>query len=253
MSARTRGPLAPGLFVTGTDTGVGKTVVACAIAEQLRARAVDVGVLKPIETGVGAQGPLDAIALAEAAGVRDSLNEICPIRLALPAAPSVAAAAEGRRIEPAVLLAAFEALRMRHTCVIVEGAGGLLVPITEGSAHDGSAADGSAGGSYAMADLAREFALPLLVVTRGRLGTINHTLMTLEVAAARSLPLAGVVISHGPVRLASSDLANLAALRRALGDRLLGEILPFDPIAGPPLGCLDLDRLMEASKRAMTR
>jgi dethiobiotin synthetase len=225
----------PGLFVTGTDTGVGKTVVACALAEQLFARGIAVGVMKPIETGVGPQGPLDAIALAEAAGVRDALELICPVRLALPAAPAVAAASERREIDFAAIRAAFDTLRTRHECVIVEGAGGLLVPID---------------GSYTMADLALDLGLPLLVVTRGRLGTVNHTLLTLEVAANRSLPIAGVVLSHGPIPLSSADTANLTILRTLLEERLLGEIPPFDPGEGAPEDSVDVERLLAAAVRA---
>lgn len=218
-----------GWFVTGTDTGVGKTVVACAIAEQLRARGIDVGVMKPIETGVGAQGPLDAIALAEAAGVDDAMELVCPVRLELPAAPDVAAAAEGRAIDRDAIRAAWATLRERHAAMLVEGAGGLLVPIAEG---------------FSMAQLSRELALPLLVVARGRLGTVNHTLLTLEVADARGLPVAGVVISHGPIPLSSADAANLTTLRRLLGDRLLGELPPLAPGALAPPDALDLDRLL---------
>jgi len=236
MSARASVP--PGLFVTGTDTGVGKTVVACALAEQLRARGIDVGVMKPIETGVGSQGPLDAIALAEAAGVRDAMDLICPIRLALPAAPAVAAEAEGRRLDLAAIRGAYETLRARHECVIVEGAGGLLVPI---------------GPAFSMADLAHDLAFPLLVVTRGRLGTVNHTLLTLEVAAGRGLPVAGVVISHGPIPLSTADAANLSILRELLGQQLLGEIPPFDPGEGAPAGSIDLDRLLAGTARARGR
>jgi len=226
--------LPPGFFVTGTDTGVGKTVVACALAEQLCARGVDVGVMKPIETGVGAQGPLNAIALAEAAGVDDPIDRICPVRLELPAAPDVAAAAEGRTIELGAVRAAFDALRASHELLIVEGAGGLLVPITA---------------ERSMAELARELGLPLLVVARGRLGTVNHTRLTLEVAAARKLPVAGVVISHGPIPLSSADNANLETLRRLLGPLLLGELPPLEPGANAPRSAIDLDRLLAAAAR----
>lgn len=224
-----------GLFVTGTDTGVGKTVVACALAEQLRARGIDLGVMKPIETGVGAQGPLDAIALAEAAGVDDPIDRICPVRLALPAAPDVAAAAEGRAVELGAVREAFAALCAWHDLLLVEGAGGLLVPVAAG---------------YSMAELAAELGLPLVVVARGRLGTVNHTRLTLEVAAARGLPVAGVVVSHGPHPLAPADAANLEALRRLLGPLLVGELSPLDPGARPPPGAIDLDRLLVAAERA---
>ena len=80
------------LFITGTDTGVGKTVVACAVVRALRERGFDVGVMKPMETGVLNEGPLDAQALRDAAGVSDTIEEICPLQFALPAAPNVAAA-----------------------------------------------------------------------------------------------------------------------------------------------------------------
>ncbi|HEY8494502.1 MAG TPA: dethiobiotin synthase [Myxococcota bacterium] len=226
---------AGGLFVTGTDTGVGKTVVACVIAERLRAAGVSVGVMKPIETGVGAQGPLDAIALAEAAGVDDPIDRVCPVRLELPAAPDVAAAAEGRTIELGAVRAAFAELRARHDLLLLEGAGGLLVPITDGCS---------------MAELAGELGLPLLVVARGALGTVNHTRLTLEAAASRGLPVAGVVISHGPQPLASADAANLGALHRLLGPLLVGEIPPLAPGASPPDDAIDLTRLLMAAAEA---
>jgi len=229
VTARQRRRLPPGFFVTGTGTGVGKTVVACALAEQLAARRVDVGVMKPIETGVGSQGPLDAIALAEAANVPEPLDRICPVRLEMPAAPAVAAAAEGRTVDLAAIRAAFDALRAAHETLIVEGAGGVLVPVTAGTT---------------MADLARDLGLPLVVAARGRLGTINHTLLTLEALAARGLPVAGVVISHGPVTLTSADAANLAALRETLGERLVGEIPPLDPDQSVPARAIDLERLL---------
>ena len=92
-------PKLPGLFVTGTDTEVGKTLVACTLVRALRARGIDVGVMKPVETGVGEGGPLDALALRRAAGAPDPLEAVCPQRFALPAAPTVAAAAEGREVD----------------------------------------------------------------------------------------------------------------------------------------------------------
>ena len=218
-----------GLFITGTDTGVGKTVVAGAIAAALRRRHRDVGVMKPIETGVGTQGPLDAISLCEAAGATDSLDLVCPQRFALPAAPSVAAAHEGRTVDLEVIRAAHAELARRHALLLIEGAGGILVPIRAG---------------YSMADLAAEFDAPLVVVTRASLGTINHTLLTLEAIERRGLVLAGVVISHGSRVISSSDRANLAALRESLGARLAGEVESLPAEARVPAGAIDLDRLL---------
>jgi len=208
----------PGFFVTGTDTGVGKTVVACALVRALRAAGRDVGVMKPAETGVGAGGPLDALALREAAGVGDALEEICPVQLALPAAPSVAADDEGAPLDLVRVRGAFDALAARHECMVVEGAGGLLVPLAP---------------DFTMADLAAELGLPVLLVARAALGTINHTRLSLEAIEARGLALAGVVVSHAGGALSEADAKNLAALRAALGDRLVGEIPPLAPGAAP--------------------
>lgn len=218
-----------GVFVTGTDTGVGKTVVGCAIAEALRRRGLDVGVMKPIETGVGTQGPLDAIALAEAAGATDPIDLICPQRFELPAAPSVAAAREGTSVDLFAIRRAFLALRERHAYLLVEGAGGLLVPIAS---------------DYAMVDLMAELHLPILVVARAALGTVNHTLLTLEAIERRGLPLAGVVVSHGPRQISAADRENLAVLRTALGARLVGEIEPVSPEASVPPHAIRLDALL---------
>ncbi len=198
-----------GLFITGTDTGVGKTFVACALARGLRAAGIDVGVMKPIETGVTPTGPEDARALQNAAGVEDPLELLCPVRFALPASPEAAARAEGRSVSRADLRKAFEFLAHRHEFMLVEGAGGLLVPI--GPQHD-------------MVDLARELDLPLLVVARAQLGTVNHTRLTLEVAEARGLDVFGVVISHTTAEEPEGDRRNLDGLRERLGGRLFIEL-----------------------------
>jgi dethiobiotin synthetase len=218
-----------GVFVTGTDTNVGKTIVACALVRALRATGHDVGVMKPVETGVGPEGPLDAIALREAAGVDEPIEVVCPQRFSLPAAPSVAARAEGREVDLEIVRRDFEGLAGSHDFVVVEGAGGLLVPLTE---------------NVAMIDLASELRLPLLVAARAKLGTINHTLLTLEVARARGAKVAGVVISHADGPLSNADAANLAALREALGARLIGEIPPIANGEAAPIDAIDLAALL---------
>jgi dethiobiotin synthetase len=186
--------------------------------------------MKPVETGVGPQGPLDAQALQQAAGGRDPLELVCPERFALPAAPSVAARAEGRGVRIAAIVAAFQRLTARSELVVVEGAGGLLVPLDE---------------TRTMADLAATLELPLLVVARGALGTINHTRLTLEAARARGIPVLGVVVSHAGGALSAADAENLAELRDWLGDRLLGEVPPLPSGAKPPAGCLRIDTMLE--------
>lgn len=218
--------------MTGTDTGVGKTLVACALLRALRARGIDAGAMKPIETGVGPGGPADAIALRLAAGERDPLADVCPQPFALAAAPAVAARAEGRTVDLAAIDAAYARLRARRDFVVVEGAGGLLVPIDA---------------KLAMADLAQRMGLPLLVVARAALGTINHTRLTLEAARARGLALAGVVISHSGGLLSAADEANLHELRGELGAALVGEIPPLAAGELPAAEHLDLDALISSA------
>jgi dethiobiotin synthetase len=221
-----------GLFVTGTDTGVGKTVIACGLARGLRRRGVDVGVMKPCETGVGPEGPKDAAALRAAAGVEDPIEDICPQSFALPAAPSVAAQVESRVVDLERIRLASKTLDARHEFLLVEGAGGWLVPITP---------------DFAMADLAAELGYPVLVVARASLGTINHTLLTVEAIERRGLPLAGVVVNHPGGILSGPDARNLHALRTALGPKLLAEVPPLADPGTEPLDAL-ADRIFQTTQ-----
>ncbi len=227
-----------GWFVTGTDTGVGKTVVSCAIARGCLERGIDVGVMKPSETGVSEAGPLDAIALRDAADCGDALELICPQAFAMPAAPTVAASAEGRSVEAGAIRTAWATLAGRHEAMVVEGAGGLLVPIWDGAT---------------MADLAAELGLPLVVVARAALGTINHTLLTLEAIERRGLDLAGVVISHATGVLSDADEANLGALRQALGRCLIGELQPLPEGGRATAESVGLPRLLAAGDEPARR
>ena len=174
-----------GVFVTGTDTAIGKTIVAAALAAWWHSRGIDVGVAKPVASGGRrVDGRLiseDAMLLQRAAGVDDPLSLINPVCPAGWAAPWVSARAEGKTIRIAPALAAYRTLRRRHERMIVEGAGGLLVPLTR---------------RYLVADLARDIGLPLLIVARPGLGTINHTLLTIEAARRRGLAIAGVVFNE---------------------------------------------------------
>lgn len=203
------------LFVSGTDTGVGKTFVSAALARGLRARGTRIGVMKPIETGVPETGPLDALALREAAGVSDDLDLICPLQYRLPATPEAAARAEGRDLSPASVARieeTFATLNHRYDGLLVEGAGGLLVPIL---------------GELKMVDLAAKLRLPILLVARTQLGTINHTLLSLEACAQHGASVLGVVLSHSDGPLSDADTANLDILKNHLGDQLLAEIPPL--------------------------
>lgn len=229
----------PGLFITGTDTGVGKTFVARGIASALRARGFRVGVMKPVETGCGGavtRRPADALALRAAARSTLELDRVCPYQLDAPLAPYVAARLENIRIDPRAIVAAFRAIEPGHDVTVVEGAGGLLVPIAE---------------RYSMADLARDLALPLLVVVDSKLGAINHTLLTLEAAAARGLSVRGYVLNHA----SGADEAaatNASVLERCTATPCVGTIdwMPSteqDP--GAVVGtAIDWDRLFPGDR-----
>lgn len=175
-----------GIFITGTDTGVGKTYVACGIAAELRLQGISVGVMKPAETGCrrrqGMLVPADALALAKAAGADDPIDLINPYRFVEPLAPAVAAERAGTAISLAVVLKAYRKLALRHPFMIVEGAGGIMVPLTA---------------RKTFLDLAERLALPVLIVARPGLGTINHTLLTVEALLRRSIPVAGICINDG--------------------------------------------------------
>ncbi len=174
-----------GLFVTGTDTGVGKTLVAAALARFLTGRGVRAGVMKPVESGVddpaglGADGRL----LCWAAGMENRTSLVSPYRFTEPLAPSLAAEVQGTTVDPDRLIASARQLAEQSDFLIVEGAGGLLVPLA---------------GHLLVADLACCLGFPLLIVCRAGLGTLNHTLLTLEAARQRKLPVAGLLINGMP-------------------------------------------------------
>jgi dethiobiotin synthetase len=178
-----------GIFITGTDTGVGKTYVGSGIAASLRAKGVNVGVMKPAETGcrmrAGNLIPADAIRLARAAGAHDPLTLINPYRFRKPLAPFVAAKLEGKKIQASRIMNAYRALVRRHDFMIIEGAGGIMAPLSR---------------NYLNLDLARAIGLPVVVVARPGLGTINHTLLTLAALKERGISIAGVVINHSDMR-----------------------------------------------------
>ncbi len=175
----------PAIFITGTDTGVGKTLVAAALARHFSSQGLNVGVMKPIETGVADRSGLgaDATLLQWAANSEDDAELISPYRFSQPVAPCQAADSAKEQIDADKICKAFQELRQGKDIVLVEGAGGLMVPIR---------------GGYVMADLARQLELPLLVISHPRLGTLNHTLLTTFAARAMDLELSGYIINQMP-------------------------------------------------------
>jgi dethiobiotin synthetase len=220
-----------GVFVTATDTGVGKTVLAAAILAALRARGERVAAFKPVLTGtdepLDPDWPPDDALLAAAAGVHAA--DVAPARFGPPVSPHLAAALAGEPLDPAALRAAFAGRAAEADVVVAEGVGGLLVPLAP---------------DYLVRELAVDLGLPLAIAARPGLGTINHTLLTLEAARAAGLAVAGVVMTPWPeapstleednrttiARLGEVDVATLPALPRA--DLALlaqaGATLPLD-------------------------
>ncbi len=199
-----------GLFITGTDTEVGKTHVAAMIARSLKTAGHRVGVYKPAASGCrSVHGEIvsdDALLLWEAVGRPATLQAVCPQRFLTPLAPHVAAARENRPLDRALLRDGLQVWAECSDVVLIEGAGGLLAPI---SSED-----------Y-VADLAWEFGYPLLIVARNALGTINHTLMTVQVAATYrgGLEVAGIVLNEptppDPADLSRADNPREIAARSA--------------------------------------
>jgi dethiobiotin synthetase len=178
---------ANGIFITGTDTGVGKTVAAAALARLLKTSGINVGVMKPVTSGcrVSADKLIsdDAELLAWGAGISEVTSDIAPYLLREPLAPSEAAHRDGTRIDFTTIRDAFNRLEQQHDFVIVEGAGGLMVPLA---------------GGLLVADLINHLSLPALVVTRPNLGTINHTLLTTFAAKQMGINVAGIIINNYP-------------------------------------------------------
>lgn len=225
-----------GCFVTGTDTGVGKTLCACALAHALTARGVDVMPMKPVAAGAvvfdGAWANEDSVALLRAAG-RDSarLLDVTPVLLREPMAPHIAAAREGRRITLAPILEAFSRLAATGDFVLVEGVGGFAVPLAE---------------DLDSVDLAQALALPVVLVVGLRLGCLNHALLTAGAIRAAGLTLAGWIANAIDPDMAVPD-ENVAALEARLEAPRLGRI-PFMQTPQPLAAArhLDVSALLES-------
>jgi dethiobiotin synthetase len=222
---------APGrtIFVTGTDTGVGKTIVTAVLARHLKRLGVSVAVMKPVESGVTdpTRAGADASLLQWAAETDEPTELIAPYRFKAPLAPDQAAKLEQRNISLAVITDAARQLSNRHQLTLIEGAGGLMVPLA---------------GGLLIADLIKQLGAELLVVTRPDLGTINHTLLTVHAARSMEIPVCGMILNrmpaapdpaqenapHALASLASTDLLSIfnqqPGSAREIVDRLVEEL-----------------------------
>ncbi len=214
----------PALFVTGTDTDVGKTVITGAIGQWFHKFGLRVGVCKPVATGCTRQREglvsEDAEFLASTCESRHPLDLICPQRYAEPLAPAVAAERSRTPIEWQSIQAALETMQRDSDVMLVEGAGGILVPMDE---------------RHTMLDVARWLGVPVLIVARAGLGTINHTLLTIAALNAAGVSVAGVVINRYPAE--SPDVAsetNPHMIERYSGVPVLA-IVPESRLSGPTI------------------
>jgi dethiobiotin synthetase len=205
------------LFVTGTDTAVGKTVVTSAIAAYCSSvKNMDVGVMKPFEAGLMLRGkdllPWDAICLKEASGSQDDMALINPYAFEAPLSPLAASEEENIHIDLEMLDRIYQSLLKKHEILLIEGAGGILVPIRK---------------DFFFVDLIKRWNVPVLVISRLGIGTINHTLLTCRYLKQEGIKITGVILNDSDAKNDPSKISNPEVLSRYLDVPLLG-VFPYE-------------------------
>ena len=201
-----------GFFITGTDTGVGKTLITAALILAFSRAGLKVGGMKPIETGCWQEGerliPSDGMFIKTIACMDEGIDRIVPCCFLNPVAPLAASATEGVPVNLQKINLEYKELSEKYEVVIVEGIGGLLVPVTDG---------------YFVSDLAKDLGLPIIVVSKPGLGTINHTMLTVNYARKEGLIVAGVIINHNqPEEGTIAEHTNPDILKRICPAPLIG-------------------------------
>lgn len=209
-----------GLFITATDTEVGKTFVACGLARFWADAGVDVGVMKPVASGgrrtrEGLRST-DALRLMKAARYKGPYEEVNPFCYRAPLAPTLAAELEGKTIPFRDVVAACRQMLRGHEFSIIEGIGGLMVPLD---------------GKRYVSDLAAELGLPVVIVARAGLGTVNHTLLTVEHARAKNLEVAGVILNGRGARANHAEKTNPDLIEQYAGVPVLGVVRHVEALA----------------------
>ncbi len=212
-----------GIFITGTDTGVGKTFVAAGLIQAMKDQGLSVCPLKPVESGCrrsnGELIPADALRLLAVSGLNESVDTVNPYRLEHPLAPAVAAKIEGVRINRKKIISAYNRMARKYDVTIVEGAGGIMVPVYK---------------KYLFLDLAEDLNLPVVIVSRPGLGTINHTLLTVMAARNRGLNILGVIINSTVRTIKGLPEKTNPDVIAGLGDvRILGDLPYMKDLSGP--------------------
>lgn len=204
-----------GIFITGTDTDIGKTAVASGLAGAFKNRGYSVGVMKPVQSGaLVRKGKLyspDAEFLMKFLDKHDEPELVCPVLLREALAPGVAAEIEGKTVDLKLIKNAYLQLEKRHDIVIVEGAGGIAVPLRK---------------RFLISDLITCLGIPAIIVARAGLGTINHTFLTIEHAKRNGIPVIGIVINN--YRGGIAEETNPEVIAQLTGLPILG-IIPHDP------------------------
>lgn len=192
-------------FITGTDTGVGKTYVTRLIVETLRNAGQDAVGYKPVACG----DRQDAVILAAASGGLE-LDEVNPVYLNTPVAPYVAGMLENRTVDPAVLIAGYHQLAARHANVLVEGAGGWEVPLAA---------------NYRVSDLAADLKLPVILVAGNKLGALNHIILTVNAIRAKGLVCAGIILNQLEDEMDTAMITNKGVVEDLTGVPLLDHLI----------------------------
>jgi dethiobiotin synthetase len=213
-----------GVFITGTDTGVGKTFVAVKLIEAMKNKGLKVCPMKPVESGCRIRKdrliPEDTVKMLKASGLKESIDVVNPYRLRHPLAPSIAAEIEGVRINKKKIFLAYNRLLSKYDVTIVEGAGGIMVPIYK---------------NYLFLNLVEELNLPVVIVSRPSLGTINHTLLTIEALKNKKLNILGVIINYSArIKKGLPERTNPEVIEK-LGRVPLLDIVPYSQKTTPQL------------------
>ncbi len=231
-----------GFFVTATDTSVGKTVITAALIKALVYLGYRTGTMKPIETGCirreGMLIPSDGMFLKAVSGMSEKISLITPFTYERPLAPMVAAEIEGYEVDIQEIMRSFDLIRKDYEAVVVEGVGGLYVPVKR---------------DYFISDLAKEMGLPLIIVSRPSLGTLNHTLLTVGHALSSGLEVAGIIINYSmEPEMSIAEETNVKALKDMTDVPIIGVFpnlrdLEEETLSREALRSIDLDVI----KRAM--
>ena len=204
-----------GIFITGTDTGVGKTFVAVGLINALKEKGFNVCPMKPVETGCrtkkGKLIPEDTMSLIRASGIKEAIDVINPYRFKHPLAPSVAAELERKSIKKEKIFSAYNYLSKKYDITIVEGAGGIMTPLYK---------------KYLFLDFISALNLPIIIISRPGLGTINHTLLTISAAKGRGVNILGVVINYAAkTKTGIAEKTNPEIIKRLGGVPVIGIVL----------------------------